>query len=193
MHVITFVVFAMALGISVMMLMHRCADAVPISLPSGLLVSVTLAMVHVVLFCLGMLIGNVFRFESVVDPEEFSRSNAFVCFGLALIVAVKQIWPYLGRKTAPLSYEINTGTVRVFFFTVATGINGFLLAIGVGFVLPLVDYFHAVVWIFLAFFFVFSYLGIMFGRQHIVLRPRRWMLLSSVMIFVIAIAMLIRG
>ena len=134
MSIISFIVIAIALGISAMLLMRRCAEAAPVALSAGLLISLTVAIVHAALFCLGILLGNYLRFDLPGDPEAFARPNSFVLLGLAIIVSVKMLWPYMGRKTQPMAYDLNAGTLRVLLFTVATGINGFLLGIGVGFV-----------------------------------------------------------
>jgi putative Mn2+ efflux pump MntP len=181
----------MAFGISAMILMHRCADATPIPLVSGLLVSFTLAVVHVALFLLGMLLGNYFHFTDVVDPDAFAKSNALVFLGFAVVVAVKQLLPYLGRKTKPVAFDLNAGTSRVLLFTVATGINGFLLGMGVGFVAMLDGSLHKAFWPLFLFTLLFSYLGVMFGRQHVHLRPRRWMAVSTVVIIATAVVAVI--
>ncbi len=41
--------------------------------------------------------------------------------------------------------------------------------------------------------FLFSYLGVMYGRQHVKLRPRRWMAVSAVIIIVTAIAAVVNA
>ena len=170
-----------------MMLMYRCAEAAPIQLSSGMLVSLTTAVVNVALFCLGIYLGNKLFFTAPGNPTAFARQNALVFLGLAVVVAVKQIVPYLGRRTKPAAYDLNAGTPQVLLFTVATGINGFLLGFGVGFVVSLGGYLHATLWPLFSMTFLFSVLGIMFGRQHVPLRPRRWMALSSLIVFMTAL------
>lgn len=193
MSIVSFIVIAIALGISVMLLMRRCADAVSVPLSSGLLISLTLAVVHAVLFLLGIFLGNMLRFELPDNPMAFSRPNAFVFLGLALVVAVRLLWPYMGRKTTPVAYDLSAGTFRVLLFTVASGINGFLLGIGAGFVALLTDSLHSALWPLLVTTMLFSYLGIMYGRQHVQLRPRRWMAVSGLIIIVAAIAAVVNA
>lgn len=193
MSIVSFIVIAIALGISAMLLMRRCAEAAPVPLSAGLLISLTVAIVHAALFCLGILLGNYLRFDLPGDPEAFARPNSFVLLGLALIVSVKMMWPYMGRKTQPMAYDLNAGTLRVLLFTIATGINGFLLGIGVGFVVSLAGHLHSALWPLLVATFLFSYLGIMYGRQHVKLRPRRWMAVSVVIILVTAIAAVVNA
>lgn len=193
MSIVSFIVFAIALGISAMLLMRRCVEPSPVPLSTGLLISLTVAIVHAALFCVGMLLGNMLRFELPEDPDAFSRPNAFVLLGLALVVAVKSMWPYMGKNSTPVAYDLNAGTLRVLLFTIATGINGFLLGIGVGFVALLACHLHSALWPLLIATFLFSYLGIMYGRQHVKLRPRRWMAISSLILIVTAIAAVVNA
>lgn len=191
MYIVFFIVLSLALGISAFLLMHRCADARPIPLSSGVLVSFATAVMHVALFCLGIFLGNKFCFMENGDPLVYAKQNALVLLGLSIFVALKQLLPYMGRRTKPASYDLNAGVLQVFLFTIATGINGFLLGFGVGFVSMLGECLHAALWPLFVLTFLFSVLGIMFGRQHVPLRPRRWMALSSVIIFVTALCVVL--
>lgn len=191
MYIIFFIVLSLALGISVFLLMHRCADARPIPLSSGVLVSFATAVMHVALFCLGIFLGNKFCFMENGDPLVYAKQNALVLLGLTIFVALKQLLPYMGRRTKPASYDLIAGVLQVFLFTIATGTNGFLLGFGVGFVAILGECLHAALWPLFVMTFLFSVLGIMFGRQHVPLRPRRWIGLSSMIIFVTALCVVL--
>ena len=191
MYIIFFIVLSLALGISVFLLMHRCADARPIPLSSGVLVSFATAVMHVALFCLGIFLGNKFCFMENGDPLVYAKQNALVLLGLTIFVALKQLLPYMGRRTKPASYDLIAGVLQVFLFTIATGTNGFLLGFGVGFVAILGECLHAALWPLFVLTFLFSVLGIMFGRQHVPLRPRRWMALSSLLLFVTALCVVL--
>ena len=68
-----------------------------------------------------------------------------------------------------------------------------LLGMGVGFVTLLSGHFHSAFWPLLVATFLFSYLGIMYGRQHVKLRPRRWMVVSAVILIVTAIAAVVNA
>ena len=191
MYIVFFIVLSLALGISVFLLMHRCADARPIPLSSGVLVSFATAVMHVALFCLGIFLGNKFCFMENGDPLVYAKQNALVLLGLSIFVALKQLLPYMGRRTKPASYDLNAGVLQVFLLTIATGTNGFLLGFGVGFVAMLGECLHAALWPLFVMTFLFSVLGIMFGRQHVPLRPRRWMALSSLLLFVTALCVVL--
>lgn len=193
MSIVSFIVIAIALGISFMLLMQRCSDAAPVPLSSGLLISLTMAVVQAALFCAGISLGNMLRFELPGDPEAFARPNAFIFLGMSLFVAAKMLWPYMGRKTKPASFDLNAGTLRVLLFTVAAGINGFLLGLGAGFVASLAAHLHGALWPMLVAVFLLSYLGIMYGRQHVKLRPRRWMVASALILIVTAIAAVVNA
>ena len=193
MSVISFIVMAFAMGFSAMLFTRRCAESSPVPLSSGLLISFTLAVVHAALFCLGILLGNLLRFELPDDPEAFARPNAFIFLGIALVVAWRLLKPYMGKKTQPAVYDFNAGVLRVLLFTVASGINGFLLGLGAGFVALLADHRHAALWPLLVATFLFSYLGIMYGRQHVKLRPRRWLAVSALILLVAAIAAIVNA
>ena len=191
MYIAFFIVISVALGISAMLLMRRCADASPIPLSSGIVVSFITAVMHVALFCLGIFLGNKLVFIDAANPEAYVTQNSYVFIGLAAMVAIKQIIPYMGRRTKPAAYNLNSGVFQVFLFTIATGINGFLLGFGVGFVAVLGEYIHAAIWPLLVMTFLFSVLGIMFGRQHVPLRPRRWITLSGLLIFMMALCVVL--
>ena len=95
MSIVSFIVIAIAFGISAMLLMRRCAEVAPIPLSEGLLVSFTVAVVHAALYCLGIYLGNILRFELPDNPDAFTRANSFVLLGLSVFVALKMVWPYL--------------------------------------------------------------------------------------------------
>ena len=187
MYIVIFIVLSIALGISAMLLMHRSVEATPVRLSSGILISFATALVHVALFCLGIWLGNKLFLNNNGDPTPYVKQNALVFLGLAVMVALKQFLPYMGRRTKPAAYDLNAGFVQVFLFTVFTGINGFLLGFGIGFVAMLGVCFHAALWPLFILTFLFSVLGIMFGRQHVPMRSRRWMGLSSLIIFMTAL------
>ena len=76
-----------------MLLMHRSAEAAPVRLSSGILVSFATAVVHVALFCLGIWLGNKLLLTDNGNPASYAQQNAWVFFGLAVMVAIKQFLP----------------------------------------------------------------------------------------------------
>lgn len=191
MYIVIFIVLSLALGISIMLLMHRSAEAAPVRLSSGILVSFATAVVHVALFCLGIWLGNKLLLTDNGNPASYAQQNAWVFFGLAVMVAIKQFLPYMGRRTKPAAYNLNVGIPQLLLLTVASGINVFLLGFGVGFVALLGESLHAAIWPLFAFTFLLAVLGVMFGRQHVPLRPRRWITLSSLIVFATALFVVI--
>ena len=196
MSIVSFIVIAIAFGISFMLLMQRCADAAPVPLSSGLLISLTMAVVQVALFCVGILLGNMMRFELPEPVKEFKVTNVTSSMSLTFKVArpsAAEITVDENSKTKPASFDLNAGTLRVLLFTVAAGINGFLLGLGAGFVASLATHLHGALWPMLVAVFLLSYLGIMYGRQHVKLRPRRWMVVSALILIVTAIAAVVNA
>lgn len=193
MSIISFIIIAIALGISTMVLMERCAEATPVRLSAGLLIATMVAMVHTVLFIVGMLAGNLLRFESADDPFAYAEVNALVLMGMTVVVLLKLLFPYLRREPKLAVFPLNGGLGRTLLMTVASGINIFLLGMGVGFVALLSQGVHRAVWPLFTLTLLFSYLGIMYGRQKVEMRPRRWIIISCVLLLGVAIAAVVNA
>lgn len=193
MSIISFIIIAIALGISTMVLMKRCAEATPVRLSAGLLIATMVAMVHTVLFIVGMLAGNLLRFESADDPFAYAEVNALVLMGMTVVVLLKLLFPYLRREPKLAVFPLSGGLGRTLLMTVASGINIFLLGMGVGFVALLSQGVHRAVWPLFTLTLLFSYLGIMYGRQKVEMRPRRWIIISCVLLLGVAIAAVVNA
>ena len=193
MSIISFIIIAIALGISTMVLIKRCAEATPVRLSAGLLIATMVAMVHTVLFIVGMLAGNLLRFESADDPFAYAEVNALVLMGMTVVVLLKLLFPYLRREPKLAVFPLNGGLGRTLLMTVASGINIFLLGMGVGFVALLSQDVHRAVWPLFTLTLLFSYLGIMYGRQKVEMRPRRWIIISCVLLLGVAIAAVVNA
>ncbi len=193
MSIISFIIIAIAFGISTMVLMKRCAEATPVRLSAGLLIATMVAMVHTVLFIVGMLAGNLLRFESADDPFAYAEVNALVLMGMTVVVLLKLLFPYLRREPKLAVFPLNGGLGRTLLMTVASGINIFLLGMGVGFVALLSQGVHRAVWPLFTLTLLFSYLGIMYGRQKVEMRPRRWIIISCVLLLGVAIAAVVNA
>lgn len=193
MSIISFIIIAIALGISTMVLIKRCAEATPVRLSAGLLIATMVAMVHTVLFIVGMLAGNLLRFESADDPFAYAEVNSLVLMGMTVVVLLKLLSPYLRRERKLAVFPLNGGLGRTLLMTVASGINIFLLGMGVGFVALLSQGVHRAVWPLFTLTLLFSYLGIMYGRQKVEMRPRRWIIISCVLLLGVAIAAVVNA
>lgn len=193
MSIISFIIIAIALGISTMVLMKRCAEATPVRLSAGLLIATMVAMVHTVLFIVGMLAGNLLRFVSADAPFAYAEVNALVLMGMTVVVLLKLLFPYLRREPKLAVFPLNGGLGRTLLMTVASGINIFLLGMGVGFVALLSQGVHRAVWPLFTLTLLFSYLGIMYGRQKVEMRPRRWIIISCVLLLGVAIAAVVNA
>lgn len=193
MSIISFIIIAIALGISTMVLIKRCAEATPVRLSAGLLIATMVAMVHTVLFIVGMLAGNLLRFESADDPFAYAEVNSLVLMGMTVMVLLKLLSPYLRREPKLAVFPLNGGLGRTLLMTVASGINIFLLGMGVGFVALLSQGVHRAVWPLFTLTLLFSYLGIMYGRQKVEMRPRRWIIISCVLLLGVAIAAVVNA
>ena len=162
-------------------------------LSAGLLIATMVAMVHTVLFIVGMLAGNLLRFESADAPFAYAEVNSLVLMGMTVVVLLKLLSPYLRREPKLAVFPLNGGLGRTLLMTVASGINIFLLGMGVGFVALLSQDVHRAVWPLFTLILLFSYLGIMYGRQKVEMRPRRWIIISCVLLLGVAIAAVVNA
>lgn len=191
MHIASFFVVALAFAIATMLLLVRCASASQVRLSRGLVVALVLALVHVVLYWLGFAVGNLLRFEGDNDPMAFARQNAFVFLGLAVIVVVRMLLPYLRRNPRLPHFDISSNGPML-AMAIASGVNVGLVGIGMGFACVDADI-HLIIWPLLVLTFLLGYFGIMFGRRGVALRPRRWMVLSCLLLLAVVIAAVVNG
>lgn len=191
MSIVSYIVIAIAIGINLMLLFRRCGEASPVRLISGLLIVAATTVVHVFLYYLGGLAGNLLRLESAADPYMYSDINAYIFLGIAIVVTIKLLAPYLRREPKlPVFSLTNGGTVLA--MAVATGINTLLMGLGAGFVEQGLAI-HKIVWPLLIAGILLGYLGLMFGRQRVPLRPRRWAIASCILLLGVAIAAVVNA
>ena len=192
MTIAAYIVVALALSITDMILTRRCAEPFPIRLSTGMVMAFAISMIQTILYVTGMAIGDLLRLESTTDANIFSRPNAYIALGLFIIVILKLILPYLRREPKLQVFNL-TNPMAVVAMAVATGINMLLTGLAMGFCSPLSGHFHLAVWPLLVMAFLFSYLGIMFGRQKVNMRPRRWIIVASVLLLGTAIAAVVNS
>lgn len=187
----SYIVIALAFGICTMLLFRRCAEATPVHLLPGLGVVAAVAVVHAALYWLGTTVGDMLAFRSPEEPGRYSDLNSYVFLGLAAMVALKMMGPYL-RREAQLPLFNLADWWAVLAMAVATGVNVLLTGVGVGFVDPQPSI-HKVLWPLLTASLLLGYLGLMFGRQKVDLRPRRWMIIACILLLGVAIAAVINA
>lgn len=192
MSIVAFIVVALALAVGDMLMLRRCAEPFPIRLTAGLAIAIALALVHTVFYLLGIGIGDLLRIESPTEASLYNRPNAYIMLGLFLFVALKMVFPYLKRKPQLAVFNL-TETKSVAAMAVASGINLLIIGIGVGFTTPLAGHLHIAIWPMLILTLLLSYLGIMFGRQKVDMRPRRWMIATCVILLGTAIATVVNS
>lgn len=186
MSIASYIVIALALGLVNMVLFRRCGEATPVRLSAGLLIVLGVSAVHAVLYYLGAALGNLMRLDSASDSHMYDDVNAYIFLGIVLVVIIKMLVPYLRREPRlPVFSLARTGSVLA--MAVATGINVLLVGIGVGFADSEVAV-YALLWPLLVAGFLLGYMGLMFGRRKVDMRPRRWMVLASVLLLATAIA-----
>ena len=186
MSIVSYIVLALALGISSMLLFRRCGEATPVRLSAGLLTVVEVSAIHVLFLYLGHLLGRLLCLYSPTDPHMYDDVNAYIFLGITITVIVKMLSPYLRREPRLAVFDLRSGKA-VLAMAAATGINVLLIGIGTGFVESGYAV-HKIIWPLLTADILLGYLGLMFGRRKVALRPRRWMIVCCVLLLGVAIA-----
>lgn len=189
MSIVSYIVIALALGLSNMLLFYRCSEAKSIRLSSGILKVLLVAIIHVVLYYLGEMLGSILSFNSPSEPELYKDINTYIFLGLTTVVAIKMFTPYLRREPRLPVFDLSDFR-SVLAMAVATGINTLLLGIGTGFVKQ-VGSSSAIIWILLITCTLLGTIGLMFGRQKVSIRPRRWMAVSCLLLLGVAVSAII--
>lgn len=192
MHIATYIVLALAFGINTMLLMRRCAETTPVKLTKGIGITFLTSIVCCLLFLLGISLGDLLRIEGSDAPQMYAHTNAYIFLGLATFVTIRMLLPYLRRKPQLAVFDLRSWS-SIVAMAVANGINVLLIGIGVGFVSSSAGNIHWAIWPMFAFVLFFGYLGIMFGRQKVEMRPRRWMIIDCILIIGSAIAAVVNA
>ena len=193
MHLAAYIVMALAFAISNMILFRRCAELTPIRLSRGLLLTLVVAVTQTIaLYWIGLIIGNMLRFELADNPNAFNTANALVFLGLDLFVLLRMLIPYLRREPRlPLFDLTNSNAFWALSFTAA--INPLLVGLGAGFVAMQPDI-H-IIWyiVIVLLLWLFGYWGIMLGRQKVAVRPIRWMVIAAILLLGVGIAAIVNA
>lgn len=192
MHIATYIVLSLAFGISNMLLFRRCAELTPTRLTRGLWLSFIVAGVQAALFLGGMAIGNLLRFELPDNPDAFTNANALIFFGLTIFVMLRMLLPYLRREPKLPLFDLTNDKVRV-ALALTAAVNPLLVGLGAGFVASSAQFnliLPLVMWVLM---WLLGYWGVMLGRRKVAMRPRRWMIVSSVLLLGVAIAAVVNA
>ena len=192
MSIATYIVLSIAFGVTAMLLMRRCAETTPVKLTKGLAIMFVTAIIYVLLFILGITLGDLLRIEGADAPQLYARTNAYIFLGLTIFVALRMLLPHLKRKPQLPVFDLrNWGSVLA--MSVASGINVLLVGLGLGFVMPLAGHIHWAIWPLFISSVLLGYTGIMFGRQKVTIRPLRWMIVACILLLGCGIAAVVNS
>ena len=192
MHIAAYIVLALAFGISNMLLFRRCAEPVPIRLSRGLMIALAVSAAQCALFLLGMLLGDMMRFELPDDSTAFAKANALIFLGLDIIVMLRMLKPYLRREPKlPLFDLTSNRACSALAFTAA--INPLLIGLGAGFVASTAKFGTIMPVLMLVLMWLLGYWGVMLGRQKVAMRPIRWMIIAAVLLLGVGIAAMVNA
>lgn len=187
MPVVCFVLVALAVGVDVFLQTYRSATTREVRLSYGLLVAFVTAVACLLLYWLGVRLGDLLRFEAAGAEDAYDSYNIAVMLGIIIVVAVKMVLPYLRREPQLPAFDIASrgGLVSL---AVVSATNPLLLGVGVGFVGGA----SWSAWLVGGVVFLLSYFGLMFGRQEVALRPRRWAVFATLLLLVAAVVAAVR-
>ena len=192
MSIIEFIILAIAISLEGLIVMHSCATQTRISLSKGLAESIVFAAVQSIMIAIGMLLGDLLHFRPANGSSDnaitmlWNDTNNLVYLGLMLIVAIRLLFRSgkKGRQVPP--YDISRISTAL-LLGLAIGINTLIIGIAIGFRLSFADnVWRATIPLFVM-LSLFSYLGIMIGRQQRPLRARRYTLFA--VLFLLAFAL----
>ena len=136
--------------------------------------------------------GDLLRIEGTDAPQLYARTNAYIFLGLTIFVTLRMLIPYLKRKPQLPTFDLrNWGSAIA--MSVASGINVLLVGLGLGFVTPLTGHIHWAIWPLFISTTLLGYTGIMFGRQKVTMRPRRWMIIACILLLGCGIAAVVNS
>lgn len=192
MSIATYIVISIAFGVTAMLLMRRCAETTPVKLTKGLAIMFVTATIYVLLFILGITLGDLLRIEGADAPQLYARTNAYIFLGLTIFVALRMLLPHLKRKPQLPVFDLRNWS-SVIAMSVASGINVLLVGLGLGFVMPPAGHVHWAIWPLFISSVLLGYTGIMFGRQKVTIRPLRWMIVACILLLGCGIAAVVNS
>lgn len=180
MSVIEYIILAFALAIPLTAAVRGCALKTPVRLTRGLLLSVIWGAEFALLLAVGMLVGELIRF----DMPEY---DDLVYLGLMLVVAVRMFFmAFRKQDKAHPAFDISRWSTAL-LLGVAAGTNVLFVGLALGFRVELPgDLWRAAIPLAVV-TLLLAYLGIMFGRRKKSMRERRWHLIAVLFLLIFAI------
>lgn len=190
MSVIEYIILSIALTIPTLVVVRYSVHKLPIRLVRGLGVSFLLGAEQVILLLLGIVLGNILRFD-------LSEYDDLVYLGLLVFVALRMFLEAMGlerkkKKGQRSIFNLSKWSTSL-LLGVATGVNVLLAGLGLGFRVAIErDLWCAAISLFVI-AFIFCYLGIMMGRQKKAMREKRWMLMGVIFLLAFALKVAVFG
>lgn len=197
MTIVEYILLAIVLTFEYLLVMQVCAAKHPVALTKGLAESLVVALIGGAMIALGMFLGHFMRFTpDVLDPTTAAQNawqqqtDKMIYVGLMVVVALRILLTAWSKKQEAPAYDISQwGTAMM--LSVVLGINVFLAGLALGFYVSFsADVWKAVVPVAVC-ALLFSFVGIMFGRQHVALRTRRWKLIIALFVLIFAFKVLV--
>ena len=177
MTLINYIVFSLAIGIQTLVAMRNSAEAHPVALTRGLIISLILCSIYTIMLAGGTFLGNLFHFD-------YPPADHALFLGFFVLVIVKLLFSL--RRTAVTGYDISPYSSAI-LAGIALGINILLLGIGIGFEAPLGEDVWKMLTPLVLLVLLMSMWGIMLGRKKIDIRPKRWLYISLLCLLVVAL------
>lgn len=180
------IVIALALGIESMIIVRPCAEAVPIRLTRGLLVSAIITLIFAVMMIIGLAIGDLLAFTDESMAGQYQQTNELIYLGFMIIVSVKLLMGIRKKNSQPMAYNLSRWTT-VFALAIAAGINVMLVGMGVAFVAEFSSNWVRCVVPLVLITWLLTYWAIMLGRSKTAIRERRWKFIVVLLLLMSAI------
>lgn len=197
MTIVEYIILAIVLTFESLLVMQICAAKHKVALTKGLAESLVVALVSGILVALGMFLGHFMRFTpDVLDPKMVAQNawqqqtDKMIYVGLMVVVALRILLTAGSKKRELPAYDISQWGTAI-MLSIVLGINIFVAGMALGFYVSLDSDLWKAIIPFSVCSLLFSFVGIMFGRQQVTLRPRRWKMLIALLVLIFAFKVLV--
>lgn len=184
-----FILPALSVGIFSLVNYRAYSEAFPIRLTRAMLLSFITAVVYVIMGYVGIVVATSLRFRNSDLPDLYNQLNTVVYLGFMVFVVLKWLLGVTKKRLANrVLFDLSSSrTLLVLPF--ALGINVFLIGFGIGFLpeIALQGLFWKYSLPLLIVTFLMCYWAVMLGRRKIQIREKRWILIASLLLLVLAI------